>query len=97
MYPYLKIRWNNDFAGWYLKHDGLSLKKPEVPLGVVGQQGPWEQLHQQSVQAGLPAGQLHLHGTVPLGKGLQHWPVGREHTIIENTPKAGGLDPAMIH
>lgn len=46
---YLKVRWNNDFAGWYLKYNGLSFKKPEIPLGVIGQQGPGQQLNQQSV------------------------------------------------
>lgn len=56
MPPYLEVGWYNDLAGWYLQYDGLSLKKPEVPLGVVGQQGPGQQLYKQSVQAGLPAG-----------------------------------------
>lgn len=72
MAPYLEVGGHNDFAGWYLQHNGLSLEEPEVPLGVVGQQGPRQQLHQQGVQPGLPAGQLNLHGTVPLGEGLQH-------------------------
>ena len=53
---YLEVGWYNNFAGWYLQYDGLPLKKPEVPLGVVGQQGPGQQLHQQGVQARLPAG-----------------------------------------
>lgn len=56
MAPYLEVGWNNDLAGWYLQYDSLSLKEPEVPLGVVDQQGPGQQLHQQSVQTRLPAG-----------------------------------------
>lgn len=43
---YLKVGRYNDFSGWYLQYNGLSLKKPEVPLGVVGQQGPGQQLYQ---------------------------------------------------
>lgn len=75
---HLEVRRNDDFSRWDLQHDGLSFKKPQVPLGVIGQQGPGQQLHQQSVEAGLPAGELHLHGTVPLGQRLQHWPAGAE-------------------
>lgn len=69
---YLEVGWNDDFSCRDLQHDGLSFKKPQVPLGVIGQQGPGQQLHQQSVEAGLPARELHLHGTVPLGQWLQH-------------------------
>lgn len=79
MASYLEVWWYNDLASWYLEYNGLSLKEPEVPLGVVGEQGPGQQLHQQSVQTGLPAGQLHLHGAVPLGNRLEHSPVGRQH------------------
>lgn len=56
MVTYLEVRWYNDLASWYLEYNGLSLKQPEVPLGVVGQQGPGQQLYQQSVDARLPAG-----------------------------------------
>lgn len=79
---YLEVGWDDDLAGWYLEHDGLPLKQPEVPLGVVGQQGPRQQLHQQRVQTRLPAGQLHLHGTVPLGQGLQHRPAAESKNMI---------------
>lgn len=78
---YLEVGRYDDFAGWYLEYNGLPLKKPEVPLGVVGQQRPGQQLHQQRVQARFPAGQFHLHGTVPLGKGLQHRPAGKQMTM----------------
>lgn len=73
---YLEVWRNNDFSRRDLQHYGLSFKKPQVPLGVIGQQGPGQQLHQQSVEARLPAGELHLHGTVPLGQWLQHRPAG---------------------
>lgn len=80
---YLEVGRHDDFAGRYLQDDGLSLEQPKVPLGVVGQQGPGQQLHQQRVEARLPAGQLHLHGAVPLGQGLQQRPVGREPVMME--------------
>lgn len=34
---YLEVGRYNDLAGWYLQYDGLSLKKPEIPLGIIGQ------------------------------------------------------------
>lgn len=49
MTPYLEVGWYNDLASWYLEYNGLSLEKPEVPLRVVGQESPGQQLHQQSV------------------------------------------------
>lgn len=49
MVPYLEVGWYDDLASRYLEYDGFSLKKPEVPLGVVGQQSPGQQLYQQSV------------------------------------------------
>lgn len=75
---YLKVGRHDDFSCWYLEDDGLPFKQPEVPLGVISQQGPGQQLYQQSVQAKLPAGQLHLHRAVPLSEGLQHRPADAE-------------------
>lgn len=75
---YLEIWGYNDFASWYLQYNGLSLKKPQVPLRVIDHKSPGEQFHQQCVQSRFPLGQLHLHRTVPLGKRLQRRPVRAE-------------------